>query len=480
MTSTATRTPGERGPEGGGSAAPTRGGLSPELRNALTHGVRTGMVGLLELPGHAYRSVLRSAKTTPGKLSLIAAGLVTLSLVAGLVSAIMVQGKRDTLADVMDHREPLAVAAQQVYRALSDADATAASAFLSIGSEPLELRRRYDDNIATAGAALAKAAADAGTVPEAAQKVDVIAQRLPVYAGLVETARANNRQGFPAGASYLREASHLMRATILPAAQDLYRIDTERLTEEQDDATGFPWFTALLVIGLLAALLYTQRYLRHKTNRVFNVGLVVATAAVAFGVLWSMVALIVQTVLVNSGEDDTQQVDLLVQARIAALQARADETLTLVARGDGGVYEADFVRLSEALAGKDGRSGMLAEAAERAEDGPSADHVDAARRSAGAWLAAHAEVREANADGNYKQAVGLVIDDSSAEGSAASFGKLDGDLRAAIAEGRQTFYDDTTNASRALILLPFGLGLLGIVAALGVTVGIRERLREYR
>lgn len=443
--------------------------------------VRSGLAGLLDLPGHAYRRLMRSARTTPGRLSLIAAGLVTLSLLAGLAGAVMAQSKRDALADVIDRSEPLAAAAQQVYRSLSDADATAASAFLSAGAEPPALRQRYENDIAQAGASLAKAAADAVTVPEAAGKVDVLAQRLPVYAGLVETARANNRQGFPAGASYLREASHLMRSTILPAAHDLYRIDTQRLTEQQDDATDFPWLTTLMVLGLLAALIATQRYLRRKTNRVFNVGLVVATGAVLLGVLWSLIALIVAAVLVDAAEDDgTAQVDLLVRARIAALQARADETLNLVARGDGGRYELEFDRLSGALAGEDGRGGMLREAGELAGDGPVAVHVDVARRSAAAWLRAHATVRKHTEEGAYSEAVKLVIDGDGADSSAGAFLKLDGSLRSAIAEGRQSFFDDTTNASRALLLLPFGWGVLGLVAALGVTVGIRERLREYR
>lgn len=474
MTSTATRTTGQAPAPGG------NGGVGPELKSALTHGFRTGVAGLLELPGQFYRGVVRSSKTTPGKLALILTGLIALSLIGGLVSAIMVQDKRDTLTDVIEHREPVAVAAQQVYRALSDADATAASAFLSIGSEPPALRQRYEDDIAQAGAALVKAAADAATVPAVAEKVDTIGQSLPVYTGLVETARANNRQGFPAGASYLREASHLMRSTILPAAQDLYRIDTERLVEAQDDATGFPFFAFLVTGGLVAALLATQGFLRRRTNRVFNVGLVAATAAVAFGVLWCLLALVVQAVLVNSGQDDTEHADLLVRARIAALQARADETLTLVARGDGGRYEAEFARLAEALAGADGRGGLLAEAAERAGEGPVAERVADARRSASAWLAAHGEVKAANADGDYKKAVTLVVDDSGRDGSAAAFTRLDADLRAAIATSRQDFFDDTVNARRALFLLPFVLALLGVVAALGATVGIRDRLREYR
>ena len=200
----------------------------PEVR-----GGRSGLLGLLDLPGQAVRAIVRSAARTPGRLTVIAVGLVLLSLFTGLIATLSVQNRNDTITGLIDHREPLAAASQQVYRSLSDADATAASAFLSIGTEPAALRQRYERDVAEAGAALAKAASDSAGVEGAAAPVDTLSRQMPVYTGLVETARANNRQGFPAGASYLREASELMRAKILPAAQDLYRVDAQRLVDEQ-------------------------------------------------------------------------------------------------------------------------------------------------------------------------------------------------------------------------------------------------------
>ncbi|MEU6646434.1 hypothetical protein ABZ863_28360 [Saccharomonospora sp. NPDC046836] len=444
-------------------------------------GPRSGIAWLLELPANAVRSITRSAATTPGRFSLIAAGLIVLSLLTGVIGTVAVQDRANTIEGLIDHREPMTAAAQEVYRSLSDADATAASAFLATGAEPPELRERYEFDIAKAGAALAKAAADSGSVAEAAEQVNIINQQLPVYTGLVETARANNRQGFPAGAAYLREASALMRAKILPAAQELYEIDTERLVAEQDDATGVPWVTALLTLGLLAALIATQIYLKRKTNRVFNVGLVVATIAVAVAVLWSATALTVQSVLVSGGRGDgTEQADLLVRARIAALQARADETLTLVARGGGESYEEQFGELTGQLAGADGQGGLLAVAADRAQGHPSAAHIDSAVRNAAAWREAHAQLRELDGSGNYQDAVRLAIDESTEDTAAAAFSRLDRDLAAAIGAGRQIFVDDTTNASRAMTLLAPGFAVLAVIAALGTTLGIRERLREYR
>jgi hypothetical protein len=478
MTSTATRPGapgGPRPPAGPGPQPPAAGNEPPGGRE------RTGIAGLLDLPATAVRGIIRSSATTPGRLSVIAVGLVLLILVTGVVATVSVQGKKNTINDLIDQREPLAAAAQQVYRSLSDADATSASAFLSTGTEPPALRQRYEQDVAEAGAALAKSASDSAGVANAAAQVNILSQQVPVYTGLVETARANNRQGFPAGASYLREASELMRVKILPAAQDLYRIDTDRLSAEQDEANGFPWWTLLLVLLSLAALVVTQVYLTRKTNRVLNVGLVVATGAVVLGLLWSSVGLIVQSVLVDSGQSSgSHQVDVLVRTRIAALQARADETLTLVARGDGATYEQDFQGLAAQLVGKDGKSGLLGEAQGLAAGGGPSQQVDAAIRDADAWLTAHTQVRLLDDGGEYQAAVDNAVDATKPDGAAGAFGRLDGNLVSAITVGRQGFLDETRGADRALTALAPGLAVLAVVAAAGATIGIRERLREYR
>ncbi|GAB3480228.1 hypothetical protein [Amycolatopsis cihanbeyliensis] len=472
MTSTATRAAGEHGAQAAGTAGPGGNGAPAQPRS--------GLAGLAELPAGAARRIVRATRRTPGRLSLIAVGLVVLALLTGVFGTIAMQDRKGAIDGLVEHREPLAAAAQEVFRSLSDADATAASSFLFTGGEPRQLRERYELDIAKAGAALAKAASDSAGVGDAATQVDILSQQLPVYTGLVEQARANNLQGFPVGASYLREASHLMRSTLLPAAEELYQIDTQRLAEEQDDASGFPWLTALLVLALLGALIAAQVYLKRITNRVFNIGLVVATIAVGVAVLWTAAALIVQSVLVSAGRDSTEQMDQLVQARITALKARADETLTLVARGGGEEYEKEFVQLTAELAGPEGEGGMLGRAKNLTAGEPAAESAAAAANDATAWLRAHTEVRSLDRSGDHDRAVELALDGADEQSAAAAFSRLDGHLAEAINAARQGFLDDTTNGSRALILLAPGFAVLAVLAALGVTMGIRERLREYR
>ncbi|MBM7770648.1 hypothetical protein JOD54_000852 [Actinokineospora baliensis] len=421
----------------------------------------------------------RSATTTPGRLSVVAVALLLLTAITGIVAALTAQAKRDTLDDLVAHREPLATAAQQIFRSLSDADATAASAFLSGGVEPASLRTRYEFDISQAGTALGKASSDVGGDPLAAAQVEVLSQQLPVYAGLIETARANNRQGYPAGAAYLREASGLMRSKLLPAAEKLYEINYDRLQREQESARSVPWEPVALLVLLLVALVATQRYLTRKTNRLLNVGLVAATAAVVVALIWGVVAMLVLASHVGDAErNGAQQVDVLVQARINSLKCRADETLTLVARGDGPGYEQEWQQLAATITG-DGGTNLLRQAKDLASSDAMAGEVQLAVQNAEEWAAAHRKIRELDDGGQYEEAVKVAIGDAP-DSAAAAFGKLDKNLITALNAGRDEFFTQTTKAGNALTGLVPGIAVLAIIAAAGITLGIRERLREYR
>lgn len=463
MTSTAVRP--------GAPSGPVPGAAAPEPAGEPGRG---GLAGLLELPVTAWRGLTRSVRRSPGRLSAVGVGLVLLVVVFGVVGTFEVQSKNNTIDDLMNHREPLTAASQEIYRSLSDADAASANAFLIVGAEPPELRNRYDVDIARAGAALAKAASDSEGYADAATKVDVLSRNLPVYTGIIERARANNLQGFPVGASYLREASNLMRTVILPAAADLYNIDTGRLTAEQSEVSGFPWVSAILLVAVLVALVATQVYLTRRTNRLLNVGLVVGTGAMALVLLWGAVALIIQGVLVGNGRDDgSHPVDVLVRARSAAVQARADELMTLVARGDGAAYEQDYQQLGPLFTGYFQQAqGLL--------DGKAAEQITVAQNSGNTWLQIHKDIRAKDDSGNYAEAVREAVDATAPDGAAASFAKVDQALVTAIDIGRQNFLDDTHHADQAMTLLAPGVGVLSVVAAGAVTMGIRDRLREYR
>ena len=83
---------------------------------------------------------------------------------------------------------------------------------------------------------------------------------LPVYAGEVDTARADNRLGLPLGAAYLREASGLLRGSLLPVASDIYAEQSGLLTSASAQATGLPLMVVAIVIGLVIGYVFYRAW----------------------------------------------------------------------------------------------------------------------------------------------------------------------------------------------------------------------------
>jgi hypothetical protein len=422
------------------------------------------------------------ARTTPGVLTILAVGLVLVSVLVGVLTAIGVQTRSTALDDLATSSGPLSVASQDIYRSLSDADATATSVFLAGGEEPADQRARYENDVAQAEASLAVAVAarEPADVTAPGSPLATLSAKLSVYTGLVETARANNHQGLPVGAAYQREASTLMRAELLPAAERLYRSEIGQVAGDQDDAGGFPWLEVLVGLAGLAVLVGAQVYLRRSTNRVFNVGLLVATGAAAVSLLWVVIATLgVNTNVDQSRELGSADVEALAQARIAALTARSDETLTLVARGSGATFEKDYGTVADRLGGKTDDGGLLRAARDGVDDEAVRGKVRDAQQAWAQWRDVHDDIRAADDDGDYARAVELAIGGGE-DGAAARFDQVDSALEDALASTQQRFTDEVTQASHAITGTVLGVIVLAVLMAAGSVVGIWQRLKEYR
>jgi hypothetical protein len=412
------------------------------------------------------------ARSTPGRLTGLTVLVTALAVLAGL-AAVIGTVRRAGLADAVRGRSgPLTVTAQQLYRSLSDADATAAAAFLASGVEPADLRSRYQADIAAASAALTTASGAADSDQAALRR---IAGALPVYTALIDTARAYNRMNLPLGAAYLREASGLMRQTLLPAAAQLYRSRTARLADDRGGAAGLPWLALLLVLLTLGALVLTQAYLLRRTNRMVNLGLASATAAGLAVLLWLLISWAGSAGALHAGErDGSAQVQAVSQARVSALQARADEALTLVAHGNGASFEADYVKASGQL--RDELQRAAGQAADPAVRGVLRDAVAKASQ----WHSVHVKLRAADDGGRYGDAVTLAIGTQDPAGAAALSAAVDADLAKAIAAASAEFDRDAARAGRALTATGLGFAALVLLLLAGAVAGIRQRIDEYR
>ena len=422
--------------------------------------------------------LLRAGSTTPERLRRVAAGLMVGCLLSALTSVLGGLVHTDAVHDSGTRIAALDSDAAELYRSLADADATATRGYVSGGLEPAAVRARYDDDVARAADRLVQAASRLPVGDPAAVPVTTIGVQLPVYTGLMETARTYNRQGLPLGQSYLGSASRLMRSTILPAAEELRRMQTEALAAAYQRGGAIPFAVLLIGVAVLAGMVDHAVLEQRRTNKVVNAGLLAAAAAVVAALLWWVVAVAVARDRLDGARQHSDAAIALDEARAAVLQARSNESLVLVARsGTAGSSEQGFATQAEHVLGPDGHSGLLADAVRSAPG--SAARVEGIRTALEGWRGAHRHVRELDDGGQYPQAVASVTGADPA-GSGAAFERLDAALGSAIEVERGAFTVDDGRADAALTGLTTGPAVLALIAARLVTAGIGRRVGEYR
>ncbi|MEA2151251.1 MAG: hypothetical protein QOD69_3081 [Solirubrobacteraceae bacterium] len=435
----------------------------------------------------------RRLASTPGLLRLAAVMLAISATVVLAVGAHAAGTRRDAAAKVTAIERRL-VSAVGLSASLSDAHAIAASSFLAGGPEPAVSRRRYARQLRRASSGVAVLASEVGASAGSGSAVRRITQKLPVYAGYIDDARANHRQNFPVGSAYLRRASQTMREEILPAAGDLYRIEAQRLTTSYRAGVSLSSVLGVVLAGcaMLALLIATQVYMARVTRRIVNPRLALATAALLGLLIWILAAFAQQqTALAQAQREGSDPVELLTVTRILASRAQANESIALAARGggDGEPRLADVDRGFRAVTrpigvarrgSARGSGGLLQRAAVIAGDSPAG--VDAIYAAYRRYLEAHRRVAAQEQRGDFSRAVKLAIGggaspSASTAAAAAAFNRA---LDNEVGRAHRRFDGAASRAQAALGGLAAGIPLLTALSALLALLGVRQRLQEYR
>jgi hypothetical protein len=421
--------------------------------------------------GAALGWVRERLATTPGRLVLVSILVVVGAVCFGTIATAAVQSRDRAAQAARAQTEPLLAQAVKLYTALSDANATEATALLSGGLEPPEKRARYLADIRIASNALTALTQEAGTSASAPAALNKVADQLPIYTGLVESARANSRQGFPIGAAYLRQAAQLMTTSMLPAADRLYTTEAQRLND--DYHTGTETSTLVTFVAASAAalilLLLAQRYVTRISRRILNILMFVATVAVAAVSVWGIIGLInEQNALSTAQQHGSDSVEVLSAATVLLSRAQGDLSLALVNRGTDETDSLDRDAANRVLPPVVNEVSVLAR---RTGTTAAANRFDS---DYGSYQAKATQITDLENRGDLPGALTL----APAAGTISD--QLSADLNGQIAAAQRRFARSAADATSALDGLSLAIPLITVLAGTLALLGLRQRINEYR
>ena len=363
--------------------------------------------------------------------------------------------------------EPLLVHSVLLYTALSDANATATRTFLKGGLEPPALRARYLADLRLASDSLAALTHEAGKSVDVGAAVKSITEELPVYSGLVEAARANNRQGLPVGAAYLRTASASLTRAILPQANRLYATEAARLSDDYGRGTGKFALIVLTVVLVLALILLVgaQVFLVRLCRRIINLPMAAATVLLVSLSVWSVVGLINEENALSSARSDSDSVELLSASRVLLSRAQSDQSLVLANRGSDQADAADLGAVLRVLGRRDG----LVTAAAGATAPAAGQRL---RRELAAYRAETAHVAALERS--------QISAATSSGGTSPAAVRLGADLSRLDTAAQSRFATAAADAVSSLSGLSIAIPLITVIGGALAVFGLRQRLEEYR
>ncbi|MCW2515716.1 MAG: hypothetical protein JWR11_4758, partial [Mycobacterium sp.] len=218
---------------------------------------------------------------------------------------------------------------------------------------------------------------------------------------------------------------------------------------------------------------FAHRWLARRTRRRVNPGLVAGGLAIMIMVIWVGTALAISTAGSRSAKDTAaESLKTVTNLAITAQQARADETLSLIRRGDEDVRKQSYYQRIDT---------MQQQLSAYLDRGDAIDTTDLKNAEAllTKWRSADERINAYIAVGNYQAATQVALG-TGEDDSTPAFDKLDAALTKGIAESRQQLRNDIVNARRVLSGATVGAAVLSIIAAIAVALGLWPRLSEYR
>lgn len=429
-------------------------------------------------PAAAQTGSSRWSLSTPTTLMVMLVGVTLAAVIMAVVSWMSVGSSRSAIDAIGRQAVPAIINIQEVRARLVEMDASAANEFLGGGQAS---RAQYESARARLSTLLSQAGDNQSVGQAERTEIKGLIEQVQVYSGLIESARANSRQGFPVGAAYLRFASNLMHEQLMPAADRLDSLYSDYLEAQYARQASVHYITLVsaLVAGamLLGVLVFGQVFLSKRMRRNINPALAAATVLIVgfIGVLGFGLARS-SSYLAEAKEKDFATLHGLWQARALAYDAKGDQSLYLVMRGNGQKYETGFAEKSKVLEGKIREASSVGSQA-------TGEAAEAARKdlmsSFTSFVQVADSIRTLDKGGDRQKAVETATG-SGANQSNGSFARFDKSM-AAVVDAQKAHFDTLVESAFSSIAW---LNIAGLVAALLAVIltwlGLRPRLNEYR
>ncbi len=419
--------------------------------------------------GWVRRVVRVRSGDSPTKLQAATAITVLCALALSIGGWYSIDRRETAIDDAAGAAQQL-IRVQDVRVLVVQADSIASNAYLQGGQEERAQREQYDDRVATAASRLVDVSNAAGGTDLAV--LQQVSAQLATYVGLVEQARSNNRQGYPVGSAYQRQA-RTVAEQVVAGLRTVEQSARTRVNDSMERAHRASWLLLLTAVVLLLVLLAGSLWLAARWHRLVNVPIAIA-AGITLLVLTIGVG--VNGRAVSRASDGVRgpltSADLIAQARAAGFDARSNEALTLIARGNGAAYETQWQASSSIV------RTALESSCQQFDSGCTAEARYAEYGST------HESVRKEDNEGRWESAVALVTGSDDADPAlgdpTAEFDAFaqaaETDLVADSAAATSSFADSVGQLGALRILVV----LAGLAVAVLAVIGYGQRLREYR
>jgi hypothetical protein len=410
--------------------------------------------------------------------------LVILSLAWGAFGAWAVAAHSSAANSLAHSNERYSQDAEALYRAISNADVTITTSFLedaqpvALGTMPpssLAARQLFNADIASAWTYLADLRNASGS-PQFATAIAAITSGLADYEGYVATAETEYAQGITTtGDSEMEVASEVVHQVLLPGIKQVYVLENDAVAASKGQATSLPTIIVAIVIAVAAllVLLRAQRWLARRTRRVFNPGLLVATAALAISGGWLIITFALATSDLGTAiTQGANPAETLAQASIDVQQIRGDSILNVIARSGTSSLQSDSaIQANNVGPG----TGSLLNAASSAGNGQVTAALKPAIAAAQAWYKVNAQGYELGNKYDFAAEQASVVTTA-----RPGYNQVNDSISNAIGAAQHTFTSKASAGANAFGPLEAVVIVACLVMAAASAWGLSRRMGEYR